>query len=264
MGESTNMILSAEQLAIGYRDKKGKTIVGKEIGFRAISGEVIGIIGINGIGKSTLLRTLAGLLPALSGVVRIDDQSISTLAPARLSRLVSVVLTDPIATKNLSVRELITLGRQPYTNWMGTLAAEDLQQIDEVVSRLDLNAMLAKKCYELSDGQFQRVLIGRALAQDTPIMLLDEPTMHLDLFHKVQLLKLLRDIAYSTQKIVVFTSHELNLVIQLCSKILILGEKGHAFGSPKELIEGEQFRFLFPEGEVTFDPASGSFKIDSL
>ena len=94
-------------------------------------------------------------------------------------------------------------------------------------------------------------------------MLLDEPTMHLDLFHKVQLLKLLRDIARNTQKIVVFTSHELNLVIQLCSKILILGEKAHAFGSPEELIAGDQFRSLFPDGEVTFDAASGSFKIDA-
>ena len=261
---ATDMTLSAKQLSIGYRDKKGQTTVAREVGFHAKSGEVIGIVGINGIGKSTLMRTLAGLLTPLSGTVCIDEQPIHALSAIRLSRLVSVVLTDPIATKNLSVRELITLGRQPYTNWLGSLAQEDLQQIEKVVSRLDLNPLLHKKCYELSDGQFQRVLIGRALAQDTPIMLLDEPTMHLDLFHKVQLLKLLRDIARNTHKIVVFTSHELNLVIQLCSKILILGEQGHAYGSPQELIEGDQFRSLFPDGEVTFDPSSGSFKIVTL
>lgn len=259
-----NMTLSAEQLDIGYRDKKGQTTVASGIGFEATAGEVIGIVGVNGIGKSTLLRTLAGLLPALSGSVQIDKEAVERIPALRLSRLVSVVLTDPIATKNLSVRELITLGRQPYTNWLGSLAEEDLHQIQEVVSRLDLSEMLDKKCYELSDGQFQRVLIGRALAQDTPIMLLDEPTMHLDLFHKVQLLKLLRDIARVTEKIVVFTSHELNLVIQLCSKVLILGEGNHAYGSPQELIETDQFRSLFPEGEVTFDSASGSFKIASL
>ena len=256
--------LSTEHLAIGYRDKKGQTTVGENIRFQGTSGEVIGIVGVNGIGKSTLLRTLAGLLPALSGAVRVNGDSVDLIPVTRLSRLVSVVLTDPIATKNLSVGELITLGRQPYTNWLGSLSPEDIRQIDNVVNRLDLNDLLPKKCYELSDGQFQRVLIGRAMAQDTPIMLLDEPTMHLDLFHKVQLLKLLRHIAKTMNKIVVFTSHELNLVIQLCSKILILGQEGHAFGSPKELIEGDQFRSLFPDGEVTFDAASGSFKIASL
>jgi len=264
MGESKDMIVSAQNLAIGYWDKKGQTVVGRDIGFQAISGEVIGIVGINGIGKSTLLRTLAGLLPALSGEVNINSRSVHGIPAGQLSRLVSVVLTDPIATKNLSVRELITLGRQPYTNWLGSLGSEDLQKIESVVARLDLMELLHKKCYELSDGQFQRVLIGRAMAQDTPIMLLDEPTMHLDLFHKVQLLKLLRDIAKSMNKIVLFTSHELNLVIQLCTKILILGPDAQAFGSPQELIEGDQFKSLFPDGEVTFDAASGSFKIASL
>lgn len=264
MARHEDISLSAEHLAIGYREKKGHTTVGQGIQFRGASGEVIGIVGVNGIGKSTLLRTLAGLLPTLSGLVRVNGESVDMIPAAKLSRLVSVVLTDPIATKNLSVGELITLGRQPYTNWLGSLSPEDIQQIDEVVHRLNLNDLLHKKCYELSDGQFQRVLIGRALAQDTPIMLLDEPTMHLDLFHKVQLLKLLRDIAKSMNKIVVFTSHELNLVIQLCSKILILGPETHAFGSPKELIESNQFRSLFPDGEVTFDAASGSFKIASL
>lgn len=258
------MTLAAEQLAIGYRNKQVQTPVAKDIDFHARSGEIIGIVGVNGIGKSTLLRTLAGLLPALSGKVKVNGESLDRLGAPQLSKMISVVLTDPIATKNLSVRELITLGRQPYTNWLGTLAKKDLMKIEEVVGRLDLSELLSKKCYELSDGQFQRVLIGRALVQDTSIMLLDEPTMHLDLFHKVQLLQLLRDIAMSTDKMVVFTSHELNLVIQLCSKILILGEAGHAYGSPQELIEGDQFRSLFPDGAVKFDAASGSFKIASL
>ena len=262
MAEEITLI--ASQLSIGYRDKKGNILVGKDIDFNVQSGEVIGIVGVNGIGKSTLLRTLAGLLPALSGSVRIQDTAVDQIGTNQLSRLISVVLTDPIATKNLSVGELLSLGRQPYTNWLGSLSKEDMDQIEDVVDRLDLADLLSKKCYELSDGQFQRVLIGRALVQDTPIMLLDEPTMHLDLFHKVQLLRLLRDIARTTHKIVVFTSHELNLVIQLCSKILIMGQEGHAFGSPAKLIEDDQFRTLFPDGEVTFDASSGTFKIASL
>lgn len=258
------MKLSATQLAIGYKDKKGHHIVGRDILLDGVSGEVVGIVGVNGIGKSTLLRTLAGLLPALSGTVKVNDESLYDIPASRLSRMISVVLTDPIATRNLSVGELIALGRQPYTNWLGTLSQEDVQQIDAVVARLDLKAILGKKCYELSDGQFQRVMIGRAMTQDTPIMLLDEPTMHLDLYHKVQLLKLLRDIATSMQKLVVFTSHELNLVIQLCSKILILGRDSHAFGTPQELIHSKCFDALFPDGEVRFDKTTGSFTIASL
>lgn len=258
------MKLRASQLNIGYKDKKGQHVVGRDIMLDGEAGEIIGIVGVNGIGKSTLLRTLAGLLPALSGKVRVNEENLSDIPASRLSRMVSVVLTDPIATKNLSVGELITLGRQPYTNWLGSLSQEDLQQIDAVVQQLDLSSILNTKCYELSDGQFQRVLIGRAMTQDTPIMLLDEPTMHLDLYHKVQLLKLLRDIATAMNKLVLFTSHELNLVIQLCSKILIMGPDAHAFGSPQELIRSKRFDALFPDGEVRFDKASGTFTIASL
>lgn len=258
------MKLSTSQLAIGYKDKKGQHVVGQDIKLDGEAGEVIAIVGVNGIGKSTLLRTLAGLLPALSGTVKVNGENLHDIPASRLSRMVSVVLTDPIATKNLSVGELITLGRQPYTNWLGNLSQADVQQIDAVVQRLDLRSILNKKCYELSDGQFQRVMIGRAMTQDTPIMLLDEPTMHLDLYHKVQLLKLLRDIATTMKKLVVFTSHELNLVIQLCSKILIMGPEAHAFGTPLELIQSKRFDALFPDGEVRFDKATGSFMIASL
>lgn len=258
------MTISAAHIDIGYRDKKSTFVVSRDISFTAQPGDLIGIVGVNGVGKSTLLRTLAGLLPEISGHVLLDQQELHRFSRADMSRLISVVLTDPIATKNMSVGELIALGRQPYTNWMGSLAQADIEQIEQVIQQLDLGPLRNKKCYELSDGQFQRVLIGRALAQDTPVMLLDEPTMHLDLYHKVQLLKLLREITQATNKIVIFSSHELNLVIQLCSKVLILGKKQHAFDTPGQLISENKFQSLFPKGEVLFDPATGSFKIASL
>jgi iron complex transport system ATP-binding protein len=119
------------------------------------------------------------------------------------------------------------------------------------------------KCYELSDGQFQKVMIGRALAQDTPIILLDEPTTHLDLHHKVQILTLLRHIAHSAKKTVLFTSHEIDLAIQLCDKILIMGKDEMAFGTPNELIEKGCFHNLFPEDLIKFDEGSQSFKISN-
>src|SRR5690606_19358160 len=119
---------------------------------------------------------------------------------AELAAGISVVLTEPIASKNLTVQELISLGRQPYTNWLGTLTAEDRDKISLAMDMVQISELKAKKCYELSDGQMQRVMIARAIAQDTQLILLDEPTTHLDLYHKVQILKLLKSIAHTTKK----------------------------------------------------------------
>ncbi len=178
-----------------------------------------------------------------------------------LASAVSVVLTEPLATKNMTVYELISLGRQPYTNWFGSLSKQDKNKIKEVIDLLDLHNLKTRKCYELSDGQLQRVLIARALAQDTGIILLDEPTTHLDLYHKVQLLKLLRFIAHETEKTIVFTSHEIDMAIQLCDKMLILDGRKNAFDQPCKLIENNAFEELFPSDTVTFDNTTGTFRI---
>ncbi|NND16206.1 MAG: ABC transporter ATP-binding protein, partial [Eudoraea sp.] len=233
------------------------------IQFQASTGDLVGVIGSNGIGKSTFLRTLAGLHPPLSGKVILDTRELSDISTKELSQQISVVLTDPIATKNLTVRELISLGRQPYTNWLGTLSSSDLDQMDRVISMLQLGDIQDRTCYELSDGQLQRVMIGRALAQDTAVIILDEPTMHLDLVHKVQVLKLLRSIAKEMQKLIVFSTHEINLALQLCSKLLVMSEKGTAYGSPDSLIQKGALQQLFPQKEVYFDPKSKSFTFEA-
>ncbi len=187
---------------------------------------------------------------------------LNTYKTLELAAMVSIVLTEPIASKNLSVLELVALGRQPYTNWIGKLTQKDKSKILEALNVLELIELQHKKCYELSDGQLQRALIARALAQETTLMLLDEPTSHLDLYHKVQILKLLKSIAYKTQTTVLFTSHEIEMAIQLCDKILILGKDENHFGDPCELIEQKAFEKLFPTDTVTFDARSGSFRIE--
>lgn len=174
---------------------------------------------------------------------------------------VSLVLTERIASKNLTVIELIALGRQPYTNWIGNLTDDDLAVINNAIVKVDLQDLKHKKCYELSDGQMQRVMIARALAQDTSIMLLDEPTTHLDLYHKANILKLLKSIAYTTQKTVLFTTHEIELAIQLCDKMLLLNGADNPFGQPCELIAQKHFENLFPKDTVMFDPSTGSFRV---
>ncbi len=230
--------------------------------FSLHQGELSAIVGVNGIGKSTLLRTLGKVQPKLSGAILLGNKDLKSYSTMELASTISVVLTEPLASKNLTVLELIALGRQPYTNWIGKLSAVDKSKIQEAISMVDLDGLKNKKCYELSDGQLQRVMIARALAQDTSIILLDEPTSHLDLHHKVQILKLLKSIAHKTQKTILFTSHEIEMAIQLCDKILIMNIESHEFGKPSELIQNQSFERLFPKNTVKFDAKTGSFKIE--
>ncbi len=225
-------------------------------------GELSAIVGVNGIGKSTLIRTLGKVQAKLSGSIVLVNKDLKSYSAMELASTVSVVLTESLASKNLTVIELITLGRQPYTNWIGKLSDTDKSKIQEAISMVDLESLKNKKCYELSDGQLQRVMIARALAQDTSIILLDEPTTHLDLHHKVQILKLLKHIAHKTKKTILFTSHEIEMAIQLCDKILIMNKETHEFGEPCELIQNQSFERLFPSDTVKFDPKTGSFKIE--
>lgn len=259
---STHIALKTDALTIGYLSKKRKEVIVSDIDFSLCQGELAAIVGINGIGKSTLLRTLGKMQPKLSGKIAINGRLLEKYRPLELASEISLVLTEPIASKNMTVLELVALGRQPYTNWIGTLSSEDKSKIKNAIDVVELASLQAKKCHELSDGQLQRVMIARALAQDTSVILLDEPTTHLDLYHKVQILKLLRSIAHQTLKTIVFTSHEIEMAIQLCDKILLLDNVENPFGHPCELIERKAFEHLFPTDTVSFDSKTGSFRIE--
>lgn len=250
--------LSVRGLTIGY----GKKIVVESVDFDLDSGMLCGIVGINGIGKSTLLRTLGGFQPKLGGQIHLKGKGLEAHTPSELSRELSVVLTEPPASKNLGVRELIALGRQPYTNWLGQLTDVDKEAVQQSMEAFLLQDLLHQKCHQLSDGQLQRVLIARAMAQDTPLILLDEPTTHLDLFHRVQILKLLQHLTHGRQKTIVFTTHEIDLAIQLCDRILILDGRNNPFGKPSDLIEQKHFEGLFPSEMVRFDAGTGTFKVN--
>lgn len=252
-----------EALSVGYGKKGDGVIVARDISFQLEEGELVAIVGINGIGKSTLLRTLATLQPKLSGKILLHGRPLASYQPSSLATVLSIVLTEPIASGNLTVAELISLGRQPYTNWLGSLASPDREAIATAIHQVGLEQLRHKKCFELSDGQLQKVMIARALAQDTAIMLLDEPTTHLDLFHKVQVLKLLRQIAHDTGRTILYTTHEIGLAIQLCDKILIMDNAQNPFGDPPTLIQNHCFETLFPSDTIVFDPGTGSFRIQN-
>ena len=259
--ENQHSVLKVTNLSIGYSHKKKDTVVAQNLSFELNKGELIGMVGANGIGKSTLLRTLTGMQKPLAGTISILGKKLEEYHPLELASLLSVVFTEAPASKNLSVLEFVSLGRQPYTNWMGTLTPNDKEKIDWALEITDTQKLSQRKCFELSDGQLQRVAIARALAQDTPIIILDEPTTHLDLYHRAYVLKLLKKLTKETEKIILFSTHEIDLAIQLSDKIGVLTTDAFYFVQPCKLIEEGKFNALFPEDIILFDAKTGRFTI---
>ncbi|MFB9055543.1 ABC transporter ATP-binding protein [Mariniflexile ostreae] len=259
--ENQDFILITEKLDIGYASKKAKTVVALNIHIQLKKGELVGLIGANGIGKSTLLRTLTNVQKPLGGYVSINNKSISKYSDIDLAKVMSLVLTEQIASKNLSVFELVALGRQPYTNWVGSLSENDLTIIAKALQQTHMEHLKHKKCFELSDGQLQKAMIARALAQDTDLIILDEPTTHLDMYHKAYILKLLQNLAKDTHKTILFSSHEIDLAIQLCDTLIVMTPDKVVSGQPCSLIESGVFDTLFPKDLIDFDKETGRFRI---
>lgn len=256
-----HIILKSKNLSIGYASQGQDKIISKDLNFELKSGELIGLVGANGIGKSTLLRTLSKMQPALSGSVYLNDQLLKSLNLKELSQQLSLVLTEPLQTKNLSVFELVALGRHPYTNWIGSLSAHDKTKVEQALESVSILDLKNQKCFELSDGQLQKVMLARALAQDTELIILDEPTTHLDMYHKAYILKLLKDLSTKTGKTILFSSHEIDLAIQLCDTMIVMTEDHVYCDQPCQLIEDGIFESLFPKDLISFDKETGRFKI---
>ena len=259
--EEKHTVLEASDLTIGYVSKKNRVVISETINFTISEGELVGLVGANGIGKSTLLRSLAGMQPVLDGSIFLNKKALNSYGMLEMAMQLSVVLTEAPASKNLTVLELVSLGRQPHTNWMGSLSEADSEAIEFALKATDTNSLVNRKCYELSDGQLQRVYIARALAQDTPLIVLDEPTTHLDLYHRANVLKLLKKLAKETKKTILFSTHEIDLAIQLCDKVLVMAEGASFFDTPEKLIEAGRFNSIFPEEIISFDSETGRFTI---
>ena len=259
---SNKTILSTSNLSIGYQSKKGKNYIAKNLNLTFQEGKLISLIGGNGIGKSTLLRTLTGIQKPLDGMVTLNDIDISAYQSIDLAQNLSLVLTEKLPQSNLSVFELIALGRQPYTNWLGKLSAEDLEKINQAIMLTHIEHLIDKKHHEISDGQLQIVLIARALAQDTPLIILDEPTTHLDLFHKVSIFKLLKKLSQETNKCILFSTHDIDLAIQLSDEMIVMSESSVEQDQPCNLITKGIFNTLFKDSSITFDGEKGKFVIN--
>lgn len=258
---SNNTILSASSLSIGYLTKKEKVVVASDLNINLHAGKLISLVGANGIGKSTLLRTLCGIHRPIAGIVSLNDKDIQTFEPLTLAQNLSLVLTEKLPPSNLTIFELIALGRQPYTNWLGKLSEEDLEKVNQAMQLTQIENLKDKKHFEISDGQLQKVLIARALAQDTPLIILDEPTTHLDLLHKVSVFKLLKKLSKETNKCILFSTHDIDLAIQLSDEMIVMTENNVVQDEPCNLISKSVFNSLFKDENIDFDSTKGTFII---
>ena len=240
-------LIQIRALAIGYNERGINKVLQENINLSISSGEIISIMGQNGVGKTTFIKTLTGLHKRISGSIYHQRRPIDKISKSALAKLVSVVLTEKPFAAHLSVIELIALGRYPYSNWLGRLSISDKQAIDRAISKTKIDYLANKKLYQLSDGQFQKVMIARALAQETDMIILDEPTAHLDLSNKIEIMLLLKSIA-GNGKGVLIASHDLQVSLQLSDRLWLFNFNRQVLeGCPEDLIlRGDIDKTLFP------------------
>ena len=243
----SNVSISTNNLTIGYDNK----IVQQNLSFSLLKGEMVCMLGQNGCGKSTLLRTLAGLQPALAGSFEIQNSQFLIQHSS-----IALVLTERLSLDNTTVHDVVAMGRYPYTSFLGGLSVEDEQVIEQALEDVGFpNSKFLiqnSKFSSHSDGEKQRVLIAKAIAQQTPIILLDEPTAHLDLPNRIKVLQLLRRLAHEQQKTILISTHELELAIQLSDRILLMSEQGIELDTPANLRSRNAFTKAF--GMDIFNP----------
>ena len=256
-------LLKTKDLLVGYKagSERQKCVAGP-INAEIHAGELICLLGPNGAGKSTLLRTVAGLQKSLNGIVELDGESVFKLRPDQIAKKISLVLTDSVKSANLDVYSLVSLGRYPYSGWLGTLNTEDKKIIQWAIESTHVEKFLNRKVSQLSDGECQKVMLARALAQNTPLIILDEPTAHLDLPSRIELMRLLHQLARKTNKGILISTHELDLALQVADKIWLLKKDGSLeAGSPEELVLNGTFESAFDKAGVSFDKSTGTFNI---
>lgn len=257
-----NIVLKTEALSIGYKNKKLEKIIIDDIHVSVKKGSFVALLGKNGAGKSTLLRTLSKVQKPLSGSIHLNGKKLDSYSNAQLATMLSLVLTERLPMSQLTVFELVALGRQPYTNWIDKLSNTDIEKVNEAMELTEITHLKNNRFHELSDGQLQRVLIARALAQDTDIIILDEPTAHLDIHHTFKIFSLLKNLVETTQKTILISTHEVNLALQLAKQFIVLSNKKVQTGSADELIARNTFSSLFPNQLIHFDKKTKQFVIN--
>ena len=264
-------LLLTKNLCIGYHGRANNLInrveakkIAGPINLELYAGKLVCLLGANGAGKSTLIKTLSGIQVPLSGQVFIEDKPISKLSPQELATKLSLVLTETVRSWNLDVYSLISLGRFPYTGWLGNLSDEDLAIINFAIEAVNLLDFINRKVDELSDGEKQRVMLARALVQDTGLIILDEPTAHLDIPNRISLMGLLHTLSREQHKAILISTHELDLALQIADEIWLFDGNGNLItGTPEELVMNDHFSSVFDKKGTLYDKSTGVFKMNA-
>ena len=251
-------MIELKNLTTGY----GEHIVARNINSIIPEGNLISLLGPNGVGKSTLLRTLCAFQPAISGDIIINGTSLQELTQAQLSRIISVVLTERLDVRAMTVHNLVSLGRSPYTGFWGRLDEEDERQVRQAIDQVRISELYEREIGTLSDGELQKAMIAKALAQQTPIILLDEPTAFLDFPSKVEMMRMLHRLAHEMNKTIFLSTHDVEMALQLSDQLWLMTAEGVHSGTPDELTaDGSLADFIHIEG-IHFDSERKLFIIE--
>ena len=254
-------VLHIKNAKVGY---PGGTTLLQDLNLNAGTSEIIALVGANGTGKSTFLRTLMRLIPLLEGSIQVLGENLNSYSRLDFARIVSFVSTEMPGSLNMNVIELVTAGRYPYTSWFGNLNGKDKQLINKAIEMVDLMALKYKKISEISDGERQRAMIARTLAQDTPLIILDEPTAFLDIPNRFEIIHLLGKMSQNAGKTVIFSTHDLSLALTESDKIWMVVDKKIEEGSPEDLIIAGKFDKLFNKDVITFDREKGEYILKKI
>jgi len=252
-------IVKIDGLRTGYRSGRDEIIILDDLYSTALRGELIAVIGKNGAGKSTLLRTIIGLQPAVGGKIYYEGKDIHEYSRLELARKVGFISTEIVRATNMNVYDLVSLGRYPYTNWMGRIDRENHNRIIEALENAGMTAFHSRFISELSDGERQRAMIARILAQDTGLMVMDEPTAFLDIGSKFEILHLLHNLAKTTGKTIIFSTHDLQMAISQADKIWLLKDKRLVEGAPEDLMIQGEFDHIFDSSPARYNSDQGTF-----
>ena len=230
-------MIELKELTLGY----GQRTLLETVNARITGGQLVALLGRNGTGKSTLLRAMMGLEKPQSGEITLQGKNIASLKPEKLARNISFVTTDKVRIANLRCKDVVALGRAPYTNWIGQLQPEDQKRVDDAMQLVGMSGYAEKTMDKMSDGECQRIMIARALAQDTPVILLDEPTAFLDLPNRYE------------KKCVLFSTHDLDIALSLCDSIMLIDNPQMYTLPTPEMVASGHIERLFRNESVTFD-----------
>lgn len=254
--------LRTRDLAIGYRTRRTRRAVLEHVNLAVDSGELVCLLGPNGIGKSTLLRTIAKMQPALWGSVELGGADLRSVSHAELARRLGVVLTERVAVEALTVRQIVGLGRYPYSGWFGRLTDRDRAAVDWAIDAVGARSLAERDFSRLSDGERQRVMIARALAQEPVLLLLDEPTAFLDVPSRVELMGLLRQLTRGRPLAVVVSTHDLELALRTADTIWLVVPGGEIVtGAPEDVVLSGAIGQAFEGRQIRFHPEERSFRL---